>query len=146
MISLIIPGAPIGKGRPKFARAGAFVRVYTPDKTRLEEAFIRMVFNEKYPGHVPIPGAIRMDIRAYMPIPKSTSKKLRERMALENVPHVKKPDRSNITKLAEDALNEMAYIDDCQIYAGDTWKYYSPRPRLEIDIFEENEYTAVKVP
>ena len=109
------------------------------------ENLIRLLFAEKYPGHVPIQGPIRMDIRAFMPIPKSTSKKLGERMALENVPHVKKPDRSNITKLAEDALNALAYVDDCQIYAGDTWKYYSPRPRLEINIFEQDDLTAVKV-
>lgn len=145
MISLVIPGCPVGKGRPRFARAGAFVRTYTPEKTVTAEGIIRTVFALAYPNHVPIPGPIRMDIRAYMPIPKSTSKKLRERMALENVPHVKKPDRSNIEKLAEDALKAVAYIDDCQIYAGDTWKYYSPRPRLEIDIFCQDDLTAVRV-
>jgi len=145
MLSITIPGAPIGKGRPRFARAGAFIRTYTPDKTRLEEAFIRMVFNEKYPGHVPTGRGVTMAVRAYFPIPKSTSKKLAVRMGAEDVPFLHKSDADNILKICMDSLNGMAYEDDRLIYRAEVWKYYSLRPRLEIDIREQDDLTEIKV-
>ena len=34
-------GAPVGKGRPKFARRGNFVQAYTPTKTKDYEALVQ---------------------------------------------------------------------------------------------------------
>jgi len=137
VIQLIIPGPPVGKGRPRFARAGAFVRTYTPEKTARTEELIKMIFAQQYPGHVPTGNGVTMAVRAYFPIPKSASKRLRERMTKENFPFLHKSDADNILKLCADALNGLAYEDDRQIYGAEVWKYYSPRPRLEIDICEE---------
>lgn len=36
-----IPGTPVGKGRPKFSRAGAGVRTYTPEKTASYETLVK---------------------------------------------------------------------------------------------------------
>ena len=48
---------------------------------------------------------------------------------------VKRPDLSNIIKTVEDALNGLAYLDDKQLVDyGPSGKWYSDRPRLEIEI------------
>ena len=138
VVSLVIPGVPTAKGRPRFARAGKFVRVYTPKETVSAENFIRLMFYENYPLHTILTGALRMDLFAFMPIPKSTPKKLAAIMETERVAHIKKPDRSNIMKLVEDALH-LCYVDDCQIYCGWFSKHYSPFPRLEIKIYKPKE-------
>jgi len=138
MISLVIPGVPAGKGRPRFARAGAFVRAYTPAKTVSMENLIRLTFAHKYPGRPPISGAVTVDVRAYFPIPKSVSKKLAAKMAEEKFPYTHKPDADNILKML-DALTGIAFEDDRFIYRAEVWKYYSNRPRLEIDICEMDD-------
>ena len=33
-IFILVPGEPVAKGRPRFAKRGAFVTTYTPEKTR----------------------------------------------------------------------------------------------------------------
>ena len=137
MIQLTIPGAPIGKGRPRFARAGKFVRTYTPEKTVRMEELIKLTFASRYPSHVPTSNGVTMAVRAYFPIPKSASARLRERMTQENFPFLHKSDADNILKLCADSLNGLAYEDDRLIYFAKVEKYYSPRPRLEIDICEE---------
>ena len=40
------------------------------------------------------------------------------------------------TKIVSDALNEMAYKDDCQIVDARVIKRYSDNPRVEVEITE----------
>jgi Holliday junction resolvase RusA-like endonuclease len=51
----------------------------------------------------------------------------------------KKPDADNILKLAADSLNGLAYVDDKQIVSAVIHKFYSDRPRLEINIVPKEE-------
>ena len=46
----------------------------------------------------------------------------------------KKPDLSNCLKAIEDALNKVAFRDDCQICVGEHLKRYVNRPRLIVEI------------
>lgn len=70
----------------------------------------------------------------YYEIPKSYSNK-RKAECLNSRPLVK-PDLSNIVKGIEDALNGIAYIDDCQIVDLHVMKFYSDEPRVEV-VLEE---------
>ena len=45
-----------------------------------------------------------------------------------------RPDRTNIGKLYEDALNGIVIVDDSQIVEGSVGKWYCERPRVEIFI------------
>lgn len=133
MIHIVIPGPPIGKGRPKFARGKNFVRVYSPAKTTRMEELIKLVFCGKYPGHVPLAGPLEVGVMAYFAIPASTPKKLAALMATERVPYCHKPDADNVLKIL-DALNGICWKDDSLICRAIVGKYYSERPRLEIDV------------
>lgn len=45
-IRFTIPGKPFGKQRPKFSRAGAYVKTYTPKETTSYENLVKLFYNE----------------------------------------------------------------------------------------------------
>lgn len=124
----------MGKGRPKFARRGNFVSTYTPEKTASYENLVKLYFQQAAQGK--LESALKADIFAYFPIPKSASKKQAEAMRNGIIRPVKKPDYDNIGKIICDALNEIAYKDDSQIVDGRVQKFYSDTPRVEVEISE----------
>lgn len=72
-VNFIIPGKPIGKGRPRFTKTG---RCWTPDKTVAYERDIKLAYWEhfgkrKYEGDK----ALAVEIVLYYVRPKSMSKK-----------------------------------------------------------------------
>lgn len=126
---------PHGKERARQAMRGAYVRSYTPQKTVAFERAIAWACRNAYKGpQMPENAPLGMYVVCYMPIPKSTSKKLRELYASEKVYHTKKPDSSNILKSVEDAVIGIAYKDDAQIADTRAVKFYSEHPRVEVTI------------
>jgi len=132
--SLIIPGKPMGKQRPRFSSFGKFTKVYTPKETLDKEKEIKKLFLQKYPKHDTIESAIKVEVIAYMYIPKSTSKKKKQMMLNDDIKSIIKPDVDNIAKLILDALNGLAFKDDKQIVELVCYKRYSDEPRSEITI------------
>lgn len=130
MITLTIPGKPLGKQRPRMTNWG----IHTPKKTVNYETFVKELFviNECKK----LVGYLSVSINAYYYIPKSTSKKDKELMKKNILRPDKKPDLDNIMKIVCDALNGFAYDDDKQIIDACISKYYSDKPRVEITIKE----------
>lgn len=133
IISLTIPGPPVGKQRARVTRQG---HAYTPAKTVNYETLIRELFAVQYPNHVPWTGPLLMHVTAFFAIPKSTPKKRLGEMEAETVWYPHRIDGDNLWKIIADALNGLAYVDDGQLVDGRVLKYYSPRPRVEIEIEE----------
>lgn len=153
VIRIEITGEPKGVGRGKAAAVpvrdrgtGALVRgpngqvkfrgtVFTPEETRTETGVIRMFAQEAMKGRVPLDGAVDVRISAFMAIPKSMSKKMREG-ALSTPPTVfptKRPDFDNIAKYV-DALKSVVWRDDTQVVDFHEWKRYSDKPRIIIEV------------
>lgn len=137
MVKFTVPGDPIGKGRPRFRRAGQYVTTYTPDKTVSYENLVKLMYEQQcksyqFPQDVPLD----MRITAYYSIPKSTSKKKRAEMLAFKVRPLKKPDSSNVLKSVEDALNGVAYHDDTQIVDTQIRRFYGENPRVVVTIRE----------
>lgn len=130
---ITIFGEPVGKGRPRFARNGAYVRAYTPDKTRQYEENVAMIYRLRKGENF---GAepVKLKVDAYFAVPKSASKKAREELLSGDAFCMKKPDGDNIIKCIADALNGVAYDDDKQIVRCYCSKYYSDTPRVEITV------------
>jgi len=129
--SLCIFGELTAKARPRYT--GKFV--YTPVATKNYEVLVKELFISKY-GSVMLDGAVQAVITAYFSIPKSTSKKNREKMINKEILPKKKPDLDNIAKAILDSLNKIAYIDDSQVTKLVVEKYYSENPRVEVFINE----------
>lgn len=135
-----VPVTPVGKARPRMTKTG---HVYTPSKTKDFEALIAMCWETqtncgKVPGRTPICAFVE----ARFPIPKSATKKRRER--LKSAPHTKKPDADNVAKACLDALNHIAYDDDSGIFLLVVNKLYADEPsvRIRLSWREELEGTA----
>lgn len=128
-MNFTIYGKPQGKARartfynPKLGRSQSV----TPEKTVLYENYIKQCFleqsnpSERWFEKEPI----KMTIIACFEIPKSTSKKDRERIAGGKLFPTKKPDADNIAKVICDALNGVAYGDDTQIISLTVCKVYT---------------------
>lgn len=130
-------GTPVGKSRPKFSTVNGHAVAYTPAKTANYETLVRLSYQQQigcfmFDKDKPL----RAVIRAFFPIPKSTSKKKREMMIKYKIRHTKKPDCDNIIKAILDALNGVAYYDDSQISEIVVSKLYSENPRAEIELYE----------
>jgi len=133
-MKIIIPGRPIAKSRPRFARRGKFVTTYSDQET--EEGKVLWEIRQQRPEKR-FTGSISVDLWFGMPIPKSTSK--RELQAMKNgfVPHIKKPDIDNLIKFYLDVMNQEIFEDDKQIFLISAEKRYSDNPRTEIIIVDQ---------
>lgn len=137
-IIFVVPGEPVGKGRPRFYRRGNGVGTYTPDKTieyeaRIQHAFVRGVISGNcptFPEGVPL----RMEIMAVFGIPKSASKIKTKNMQEATIRPTKKPDADNIAKIVADALNGIAYKDDTQLVEIEVRKVYGEQPRITVNL------------
>lgn len=136
MMKFTVLGIPVAKGRPKFARKGNFVTSHTPQDTVNYENLVRLSYQQSFDDLRVLQGEVSMKIDAFFPIPKSTSKKKHQLMAIGAIQHTKKPDADNVAKAICDALNKIAYADDSQIVSLEVNKYYSDVPRAEITIME----------
>ncbi|QNM11756.1 MULTISPECIES: RusA family crossover junction endodeoxyribonuclease [Erysipelotrichaceae] len=136
MMKFTVLGIPVAKGRPKFAKRGNFVTSYTPQDTVNYENLVRLSYQQSCNELRVLQGEVSMKIDAFFPIPKSTSKKKHQLMAIGAIQHTKKPDADNVAKAICDALNKIAYVDDSQIVSLEVNKYYSDVPRAEITITE----------
>ena len=133
-----IPGSPIGQGRPKFSTVNGHAVAYDPEKSRNYKAYVKLLATQamKEQGFEMIEGPCSLDILAFFEVPKSKSKKFKER-ALEGLERpTKKPDIDNIVKAIQDALNKLAYKDDSSIVYLSVGKYYSDVPRVEVILRE----------
>ena len=133
MISLTIPGPPVGKQRARVCKTG---HAFTPAKTVNYETLIKELFAAANRNHIPWRGPVLMRVTAYFQIPKSVSKKRRLEMEAERVWYPHRIDGDNLWKIIADALNNLCFVDDGQVVDGHVHKYYSPRPRVEIELEE----------
>lgn len=129
-ISFIVPGEPQGKLRARWSPHGT----HTPQKTINYETYIKEMFAISYPDFVPLEGPLTMKLTAWLMIPKATSIKKTKLMTDRILRPTKKPDFDNIVKTVCDALEKLAYKNDNQIVTAIIHKFYSVKPRLEIEI------------
>lgn len=124
MTTIIVPFVK-GKDRPRFTGNG---RTYTTKATKEAEEAIRAAYIEQenlcrggYTAPSDRTETYTVVVEVHRALPKSRPKKVLSE------PDVYKPDVDNIAKLVMDALNGVAYVDDCQVRELRVTKY--PRVR-----------------
>lgn len=130
-----VPGKPRGKERPRTVRMGNRITTYTPKNTVDYENLIRKSYKNS-DGNFKLENAINADILAIFPVPKSTSKKMKEEMIKGNIKCTKKPDCDNVAKVILDALNGTAYNDDSQVCKLSVEKIYGENPMIKVCLKE----------
>lgn len=132
-LRFMIPGKPMGKGRPRFAGYG---RPYTPEKTVNYETLVKLEFQAQCGGAWMADAPVRMSIEVYMDVPQNASKRRKALMLSGKLWPTKRPDFDNIGKIIADALNGLAYHDDAQVVDARVVKRYGETPRVEVEIEE----------
>ena len=139
-IAFTIPGAPCGKGRPRFSTAGKFPRAYTDDKTARYENLVKLAAMAEMDamgigGIAPREGSVTVNIAAYFPVPASWSRKRRYDALDGVISPTGKPDADNIAKVICDSLNGIVYRDDAQVAELTVEKHYGATPCVEVEVF-----------
>ena len=126
-IQISIPGQPIAKARPRFARRGKFVTTYSPQAT--EEGLWIMSAREQIKRQgIFFDQAVYLDVTFYITRPKSHYGKKGLKPSAPELP-TGKPDNSNLLKFCEDCLNECGvWGDDSQIIDVISRKRYANGP------------------
>jgi len=109
------------------------------------ETLLKLRFMEKYPTHIPYEKDVPLVslIKIYFMIPNGAKKDEKDLMLRELIYPTKKPDNDNVEKISWDALNQIAFADDCQIVKNITEKFYSDRPRVEIYLMTVDEFKSI---
>ena len=134
-MKLVIMGEPVAAGRPRFSSRGGFVKAYDPKKSRDYKKMIKKQAMQQLPDdYQPIDYPIEVDINVYRSIQKSVSKKEYARRLSNEVRPTVKPDADNYIKIILDGLNGLVWLDDNQITDVAAHKYYSDKPRVEVEV------------
>jgi Holliday junction resolvase RusA-like endonuclease len=130
-------GEPVGKGRPRFARRGAFTHAYTPEKTKTYEDEIRMMARAAMGASEPLDTPVTVAIYIRVGIPASFSKQKRKDALSGILKPTKKPDLDNVAKCFLDSMNEIVYLDDKQVINLHVTKVYAETPAVEVMVKED---------
>lgn len=138
VIEVLLAGAPIGKGRPRFraitARSGrTFASIYTPAATRRYEGALRYAAQQAMGARAPLEGPLHVRVTATFPVPPSWPKRKRADALAGIVRPAKKPDADNILKVL-DSCNEVVFRDDAQVVDAHIVKVYGAKPSLRIEV------------
>lgn len=108
-----IPGAPVGKERPRKGKYGNF---YTPPKTKAFEQQVALFAQEACPDMIPVLTICHLDVKWHL------NKYCEEELEVtivqtDEFPSKKKcPDGDNVLKSIADGLQGIAYKNDSQIH------------------------------
>ena len=119
-----IPGSPVAKGRPRIAVVNGHARAYTPRATAEWESRAVSYLRQSWGSRAPLPCPVAVHVVAVFERPsRLTTKRLAASMDL---PHVTKPDGSNVLKSAEDALEKAGvFANDSQVWDSRVTKRYA---------------------
>jgi Holliday junction resolvase RusA-like endonuclease len=133
-VTFKIIGNPHAKGRPRFSRAGGFVKTYTDAKTKSYEELVTFSAKQAMGSSEPIKTSLDAFLFFSIPIPKSYSKK-RTEACLSGLERPMKKDLDNLCKSVLDGMNRIVYEDDGQIVSLHCTKFYG-EPFVEVLIKE----------
>jgi Holliday junction resolvase RusA-like endonuclease len=132
-ITVIVDGAAVAKGRPRFVRKTGIA--FTPPHVRQYEDAARFAASVAMAGRAPIAGPVRLEMVVELAIPASWSKKKHAAALLGEVMPTSRPDIDNYLKSICDALNTIVVVDDSQIVELRARKRYSDQPKLVATVF-----------
>lgn len=141
-LTFFIPGKVKPQARPRTITKGkggrplGFARTFIPRDTRDYQAWIKSCAMDAMNGSALMDGPLHLTVIIQVSPPKSWSGK-RKSLAISGEIHpTKRPDRNNIEKALEDALNEIVWKDDAQIVRWTGAKIYSDDPGVAVTVSE----------
>ncbi|ELK47205.1 RusA family crossover junction endodeoxyribonuclease [Halobacillus sp. BAB-2008] len=136
MIQFTVLGEPVAQGRPRAGKSknGKTV-LYDPPKSKGFKQYVGLVASQHAPSEL-LEGPLSVKVKVYKPSLKSSSKKRTAEAEAGLFRPVTKPDVDNYVKGIKDALNKVIWNDDSQVVELTVSKWYSAKPRVEVQIME----------
>ena len=125
-------GEPKSQARPRKS-GGPNGFFYDPSKG-LKAWLLAQIVSQLPPNFKPLEVGIEVTMRFYRQMPSGGSKKDKILMELGVLRPIGRPDIDNYIKLVQDALNKTLYKDDSNIVTLHAEKFYSCKPRVELEI------------
>lgn len=141
VIQFTVWGDAVGQGRPRFARRGKFTQAYDPPDSREYKKYVKLLASQNRP-HTPIEGPVELKLLIYRPLLKSMSKKKKAAAVAGTLRPIKKPDVDNVAKGVMDAMTGIIWQDDKQVVSLQVSKFYSDKPRVEVQVVPLDELVA----
>lgn len=136
VVNFTVPGVPVAKGRPKFARRGKHITTYTPAKTAAYEILVQISAEDAMKADPRLcMGPLRVDLDVVVPVPSSWSK-TRQRAAMDgNIAPTTRGDLDNYGKAVLDGMNGYVFNDDSQVVKLSMSKRYG-EPAVHVIVTE----------
>ena len=137
-MKLVLNIEPKPQSRPRFARRGSFTTTYEDKDMKSWREHCSLLIANLYMGQPILEGALRAKVRFFIKPPQYITKVKKNQQALidETIPVAKKPDVDNYEKALYDSMSGIVFKDDGQIALHDVGKFYSLKPRIEVEVEE----------
>jgi Holliday junction resolvase RusA-like endonuclease len=133
-VSFLVPGEAIGKGRPRVSTIGGHARMFTPKKTANYETLIAMAAQQAMQGRELIAGPVLVELKIFVAVAASWSKKKAAEALQGIVMPTKKPDADNVLKAICDGINGIVFKDDVQVVNVSLSKRFSETPGVSVRV------------
>lgn len=133
-VAFVVPGEPVGKGRPRIGKLGNHARMFTPAKTANYEGLIAHAGKQAMAGRQLLDGPVMVEMHIGLSIPQSMSKKRKALAIAGQIFPTKKPDMDNVIKAIYDGLNGVVWRDDVQVVDAHVRKRYVETPGVQVRI------------
>lgn len=133
-VAFVVPGEPVGKGRPRVSTIGGHARMFTPKKTANYESLIAVAAQQAMQDRELIAGPVLMELRIVVPVAASWSKKKTTAALAGEVMPTKKPDADNVLKAICDGINGIVFKDDVQVVNVSMSKRFGPTPGVAVRV------------
>lgn len=133
-VAFVVPGEPVGKGRPRIGKLGNHARMFTPAKTANYEGLIAHAGQQAMAGRQLLDGPVMVEMHIGLSIPQSMSKKRKALAIAGQIFPTKKPDMDNVIKAIYDGLNGVVWRDDVQVVDAHVRKRYVETPGVQVRI------------
>jgi Holliday junction resolvase RusA-like endonuclease len=146
MITIILPGEPRGKGRPRSRVAWTkqdkpFVAVYTDSNTRAYETALAWEAKAVMRGKSPLEGPLILYVEAHFSVPASWPQKRRDAALAGIIRPTSGVDWDNAGKVT-DAFKGIVWRNDSQVVDGRVVKLYAETPMLRVEVKEAVPWTV----
>ena len=139
MVTFMVEGTPVPKGRPRFARRGKFVSTYSPKTTVDYESKVSESAKLAMGASEPLETPLAAYIYITLPVPASYSKKRTQACLSGQERPTKKSDIDNYCKAIFDGMNGIVFVDDSLIVSLHATKVYGTIGMVEVMIKEDLE-------
>tara|TARA_R110000868_G_scaffold276984_1_gene536851 strand:+ start:2071 stop:2499 length:429 start_codon:yes stop_codon:yes gene_type:complete len=137
MVTFMVEGTPVPKGRPRFARRGKFVSTYSPKTTVDYESKVSESAKLAMGASEPLETPVVAYIYITLPVPASYSKKRTEACLSGQERPTKKSDIDNYCKAIFDGMNNIVFVDDSLVVSLHATKVYGTIGMVEVMVKED---------